>query len=101
MHRVSSRPFLASALLAALVFTGAACKNGGSNASKHSGSVPAPPPPPGDQPAFPFTDHVDQSRITAGSVSFRELFSLGDVLFETRFNDLDGAGALVLPDGTP
>jgi hypothetical protein len=44
---------------------------------------------------------VDQARITRGGIGFPELFSLGDVLFEARYNDLDGVGALALPDGTP
>jgi cytochrome c peroxidase len=56
---------------------------------------------PGDQPGFPLVDHVDQAMITRGEILFEELFELGDALFEARFNALDGAGALALPDGTP
>ena len=62
--------------------------------------VPAGPEPPGDQPGFPFAEHLNQFRITAGDIRFRELFVIGDELFEARFNTLDGVGALQLPDGT-
>jgi hypothetical protein len=65
------------------------------------GQDPAGPAPPGDQPAFPFVEHVDQADITAGRIRFDELFFLGDELFGAQFNSLDGAGVLVLPDGTP
>ncbi len=44
----------------------------------------------GDLPALP--GHVSQERINNGSLSFRDIFSAGAVLFQTRFNALDGAG---------
>jgi hypothetical protein len=76
----------------------ASCKHGAGGSS----STVNPPPAslPGDQPAFPFAEHVDQARINSGAINFQQLFGLGDVLFETQFNELDGVGALMLPDGT-
>jgi len=59
------------------------------------------PEPPGDQPGFPFVDHLDQVAVTEGSVGFGELFVIGDELFEAQFTALDGVGALLLPDETP
>ena len=56
---------------------------------------------PGDQPAFPFLEHVKQTDVRDGAFSFAQLFRLGDDLFEAQFTALDGAGALELPDGTP
>ncbi len=76
-----------------LVTCAVACEHGG-------GSGPDPAFPPGDQPAFPFPAHVDQEDLASGRIPFAEAFLLGDVLFETEFNGLDGVGALALPDGT-
>ncbi len=74
---------------------------GGSSSGSPSLDLPAEAEPPGDQPAFPLIDHVDQARIASGQIRFDELFVLGDELFETRFNSLDGVGIQALPDGTP
>jgi len=84
--RLAAPIFLAAAL--------AGCPHGGGA----SGDDPLNPP--GDQPAFPFVEHMDQARITSGLVRFDEAFLFGDELFGTAFNALDGAGALALPDGT-
>ena len=93
--RTTTLAVIPLALLCALV----SCKHGGSG-KPSSGVAPAGPAPPGDQPAFPFAEHVDQSEINSGAVAFHEAFALGDALFETQFNTLDGVGALRLPDGT-
>ncbi len=77
---------------------GSGSSGGGSEAT--SLDPPAGPEPIGDQPAFPFVSHLDQSRVASGEVLFQELFVIGDSLFETQFNGQDGAGALRLPDGT-
>ncbi len=91
-------------LVAASLWAGSSgCGGGGhSGAGGATTSIDAPagPEPPGDQPGFPFAEHLNQSQITAGDVRFRELFVIGDELFEARFNTLDGVGALQLPDGT-
>ncbi len=92
---------LLSGLLAALL-TG--CGGGGSSGGGRGGTSigpPAAPEPAGELPAFPFVEHLEQSRVTSGEIRFQELFTIGDALFETRFNALDGVGALELPDGTP
>jgi hypothetical protein len=86
-----------SAAAALHVFLLAGCSGGGGG----DGQGAAGPAPPGDQPAFPFVEHVDQAAITAGRIRFQELFDLGDELFGVQFNSLDGAGVLLLPDGTP
>ena len=44
----------------------------------------------GEQPAV--GEHVNQSAIESGEMSLAELFDLGQVLFEARFNRLDGQG---------
>ncbi len=96
----SPRTGISTAALAfALVVAG--CKGGTDGPGATSLDPPAEPDPPGDVPAFPFVAHVDQVRITSGAILFDELFVLGDEFFEAEFNSLDGAGALLLPDGTP
>jgi len=95
----------AVACAALLLLIGAAgCGGGGHSEGQGTATsidVPPAPEPPGDQPGFPFASHLDQRRITEGEVLFRELFVIGDELFEARFNALDGVGALRLPDGAP
>ncbi|MBI4605259.1 MAG: hypothetical protein HY721_25125 [Planctomycetes bacterium] len=93
---------LAPVLAPPLALLLAACGGGGSSGTSAKTSIDPPPSPepPGELPAFPFTEHLDQARVTSGGVRFRELFTIGDELFETRFNALDGVGALRLPDGT-
>ena len=89
---------------AALLLGVHGCGGGGHSGAPGSATSIDPPPgpePPGDQPGFPFATHLDQQRITAGEILFRELFVIGDELFEARFNALDGVGALRLPDGAP
>ncbi len=44
----------------------------------------------GERPAI--EAHVDQTAIESGKVGLKELFRLGQVLFDARFNRLDGAG---------
>lgn len=44
----------------------------------------------GEQPVI--QKHVDQSAINHGELSLDELFELGQVLFDARFNRLDGQG---------
>lgn len=93
-------PYLAFLLMALT-----ACKGGGSGSNNPSAAVtPLDPPvesePPGDQPAFPLLDHLEQEEITEGAFSFSQLFRIGDDLFEAAFTTLDGVGALALPDGT-
>ncbi len=106
LARVAAAMLSAAALLLGLSFAIialAGCKGeGGSSGGTETTSLDpaAEPEPPGDQPAFPFIDHVDQARITRGAIGFDELFVLGDELFETKFNALDGVGALRLPDDT-
>lgn len=92
--------FCANVALGLLVSCGGSGSSGG-NTAVTSLDLAAEPEPPGDQPAFPFIEHVDQANITSGAILFDELFVLGDELFETRFNSLDGSGALRLPDMTP
>jgi hypothetical protein len=83
-------------LLVAPALAGLVSCGGDSSSRLAGGAVP-----PGDQSGFPATGHVEQRRITRGALSFREVFNLGDELFESVFTALDGAGALRLPDGTP
>ncbi len=92
-RRALSVALLAAASCAATLPL-AGCEHGG-------GGGPDPGVPPGDQPAFPLLDHVDQALVTAGAVPFPTLFAFGDELFEAPFNSLDGAGALALPNGDP
>ncbi len=97
-------PWTILALLAiALCVIATGCNEAGSGGSSGATSLdpPAEPEPPGDQPAFPFIDHVDQANVTDGFIGFEELFILGDEIFETQFNSIDGVGILELPDGTP
>ncbi|MEM7232191.1 MAG: di-heme oxidoredictase family protein [Planctomycetota bacterium] len=77
----------------------ASCKGGTNGQSATALDPPVEPDPPGDVPAFPFVDHLEQSSITAGDVQFEELFVFGDELFEAEFNALDGVGVARLPDG--
>ncbi len=44
----------------------------------------------GEQPAV--SEHVNQSAIESGDMNLVELFDLGQLLFEARFNRLDGQG---------
>lgn len=44
----------------------------------------------GETPAVP--NHLDQAAIERGEVSFARLFAAGRVLFDARFNRLDGQG---------
>jgi len=44
----------------------------------------------GERPAV--TEHLDQAAIDDGEVAFDEVFELGQVLFDARFNTLDGQG---------
>jgi len=44
----------------------------------------------GEQPAV--REHLDQAAVDAGDVSFDELFRKGQLLFDARFNRLDGQG---------
>ena len=92
--------FCAGVALGLLVSCGGSGSSGG-NTAVTSLDLAAEPEPPGDQPAFPFIEHVDQSNITSGAILFDELFVLGDELFAARFNSLDGSGALRLPDMSP
>jgi len=93
----------ASLLFSILILAGAACDRSGSGRTTGGTSIdlPAEPEPPGDQPGFPFVQHLDQAAVTRGDIPFDELFVIGDELFEAGFNALDGVGALRLPDGTP
>jgi cytochrome c peroxidase len=50
----------------------------------------AAPPPIGERPAV--EEHLEQSAIDAGEVSLGELFDHGALLFDARFNTLDGQG---------
>lgn len=87
-----------------VIFLMPGCKGGSGGGSAPGGTSidpPAEPEPPGDQPAFPFVEHVSQAAIRDGDILFDELFVLGDELFETVFRTEDGAGALMLPDGSP
>jgi hypothetical protein len=98
-HPAALLPLLAA--LAALASSGCGGSgSGGGGSSATSIDPPAGPEAPGDQPAFPFAEHLDQEEVTAGRVRFSELFVIGDELFETQFGALDGAGALALPDGS-
>ncbi len=101
---VPAAPWTILALLPlAVCLMAIGCNEGGSGGPSGATSLdpPAEPEPPGDQPAFPFIDHVDQANVTNGSIGFEELFVLGDEIFETQFNSIDGVGVLELPDGTP
>lgn len=95
-----SIPFLVLGAVLAQLTLG--CGGGGSSGGSSVTSLDPPPEPepPGEVPASPFTGHVDQARIRSGAMRFRELFIIGDELFETAFNSLDGVGALRLPDST-
>jgi len=87
-----------------LLGTVSGCNGEGSSVGQTASTSidpPVEPEPPGDQPGFPFVDHLDQAAVTGGSVGFDELFIIGDELFETQFTALDGVGALLLPDETP
>ena len=54
----------------------------------------------GDLPVLP--GHVSQDAISDGSLGLQEIFNAGAVLFETRFNALDGAGRpTATGSGTP
>ena len=61
----------------------------------------------GETPAI--QQHVDQANIDSGLMSFDQIFDKGDILFEARFNTLDGrgrpgttgGGAPRNPDGQP
>lgn len=75
------------------------CMGGSDGTATTSLDPPAGADPAGETPAFPFVGHVLQLDITEGRILFDELFILGDELFETPFNALDGVGALRLPDG--
>jgi hypothetical protein len=88
---------------AAVALVLAGCGGSGSSSSSSTTSIdpPAAPEPPGDQPGTPFASHLEQSRVRSGAVRFRELFVIGDKLFGAPFNELDGVGALALPDATP
>lgn len=44
----------------------------------------------GERPAIPF--HMDQGEINQGRVPFKDLFAHGKLLFDARFNALDGRG---------
>jgi hypothetical protein len=59
--------------------------------------VPASPAETPPEPAFPLDGHADQ-RLIAG-LEFAEVFDMGDQIFDARFNEVDGVGALLLPDG--
>ncbi|HJW28446.1 MAG TPA: hypothetical protein VJ508_04255, partial [Saprospiraceae bacterium] len=52
----------------------------------------------GDGPAFPLDSHVDQFQITNGAITFTQLFTDGDELFETSYNNYDGVGANLKQD---
>lgn len=85
-------PLIVLSLLVAL--GGGGCRRGGGRS--------APPElAPGEKAGFPLLEHIDQRDITRGRLGFERLFEDGDLLFGAQFNDLDGAGALLLPDGTP
>jgi len=90
-----------TALVSLAAWTLASCEGGSNGTATTSLDPPAVPDPPGDVPAFPFVAHVDQHDIARGAIRFAELFVLGDELFETQFNALDGVGIGRLPDGTP
>ena len=80
------------------------CKGGSGGGGSSAATVldpPVEPELPGDQPAFPLLDHVDQADVRDGTFNFAQLFRIGDDLFEAQFTTLDGVGALSLPDGTP
>lgn len=81
-------------LLLAIAAGTSGCKKSGSSGASALA-------PPGDQPAFPFLEHVDQRDITRSRLGFAEVFLQGDELFAVAFNALDGVGALALPDGSP
>ena len=89
--------------LTAVTTFGLSCKGGSSGGGGGGESTRLDPAaeaePPGEQPAFPFDAHVDQKLVTRGRFGFGELFILGDELFETKFNSIDGVGILELPDG--
>src|SRR5262249_18356512 len=54
----------------------------------------------GERPAI--EAHVDQAQIEAGRISFKELFHRGQLLFDARFNNLDGQGRPAMTgDGRP
>jgi hypothetical protein len=54
-----------------------------------------------DGPAFPLPAHLEATDLTAGTMTFQQIFDAGDDLFHTDFNAADGVGALRLPDGSP
>lgn len=97
-------PFeLTLAALWALSFLVAGCGEGSEGTA---GSTSIDPPanefdPPGEVPAFPFVEHLDQESVTDGTVLFDELFVVGDEIFEVPFNGFDGVGVQRLPDGSP
>ncbi len=52
-----------------------------------------------ESPAFPLTGgHVNQFDISSGLLPFSQVFTDGDKLFETNYNNLDGAGANLAGD---
>jgi hypothetical protein len=96
-HRLLGAGVCLSLALCLGACNGSGRSGGGSEAT--SLDPPAGPEPPGEAPAFPFVDHVDQAAIAGGRIGFRELFVLGDEIFGAAFNSLDGVGALRLPEG--
>ena len=53
-----------------------------------------------EAPALPLASHVESTDIAAGEYPFERLFAVGDVLFHTAFNGLDGVGSSVRKDGS-
>ena len=54
----------------------------------------------GERPAIEV--HVDEAQIESGKVSFKDLFHRGQLLFDVRFNKLDGQGRpATTGDGRP
>jgi cytochrome c peroxidase len=53
-------------------------------------AVAAPPVAIGERPACP--PHMDQNKINSNQLSFKDIFVQGNMLFNARFNALDGQG---------
>ena len=52
------------------------------------------------RPGFPLPRHLESSDITAGKMTFRQMFDAGEALFHAEYTAEDGVGAMRLPDGS-
>jgi hypothetical protein len=51
--------------------------------------------------AFPLPAHLEQKDVAAGKIADDKLFEAGGDLFHTRYNGLDGVGAMLTAGGKP